>query len=1079
MSKENAKKSSSLTLLENEKLLQRIDSPNFTLYNCIELLCRCSNNIGIHYYLCQRLLTFPHAELQFYIPQLVQILLTIETESMALEDLIMKLKNENPHFALLTFWQLQALLTDLSTDPASYGFQVARRVLNNLQASLFNTTITEDDVKPTKMHENIAPALVSVSMMMSSIAIPQLSEMTKPLVESQGKRQKSYVFKVARNAIKDFTRNITLKNTGRNRSSSSEHSTRTRTKNKTQTENTFIRPSSSVDIVDSTMTKEDMAFKKHKDTEEHSLDFDMIDDVGSQVFEDRISSSIKMPKRKSKMLDNSFVHRTYDERSITDITKSVQHNPNFDALTSHEEINESPLQNYDQFTNSMPDLHRPTRTSTSFSQRRPITRTNTQPTRHNGSNSMRPSINGRSPSLLDISKISTTKKIKLLKSNYFRCETQFAIALESISQRLAQVPTEARLSSLRAELSLMNRDLPAEVDIPTLLPPNKKGKLHKLVVITANEAQVLNSAEKVPYLLFIEYLRDEFDFDPTTDENENFLKHGANKGNLLFDLNYLSNKNSSKDDLITLVPTFNESNGRTGSNLSYVVSDLDNDNDDTSILRTPSDVSLAESISSTNNNNNNNNTNYDNNNNNNNNGNNTFSMNASKEMDLGDMSMIRVKNQTDAEAFRTSVVLKSAAKVPIIPRDSQDRNPALKFSNNFDALITNKRSTSKEFHTQTDELADQMRISALMLNQLENSPQEYSATTNQIRDEIIASMKEVQDKFGYNDLEAIHGAAGERKLKNDLLTGGIDTSYLGEDWNTKKERIRKTSEYGHLENWDLCSVIAKSGDDLRQEAFACQMIQAMAQIWAKEKVNVWVKKMKILITSATTGLVETITNAVSVHSIKKSLTKKMVSDGELDEKTGIATLKDHYVRAFGDPNGFKFKRAQDNFASSLAAYSVICYLLQVKDRHNGNIMIDNEGHVVHIDFGFMLSNSPGSVGFEAAPFKLTYEYVELLGGVEGAPYKKFVNSTKAAYRALRKYSDQIVSMCEIMQKDNMQPCFQAGEQTSVQLEQRFYLHIPDEEIDDFAENFLIGKSLGSIYTRGYDQFQLLTQGIYS
>ena len=138
-------------------------------------------------------------------------------------------------------------------------------------------------------------------------------------------------------------------------------------------------------------------------------------------------------------------------------------------------------------------------------------------------------------------------------------------------------------------------------------------------------------------------------------------------------------------------------------------------------------------------------------------------------------------------------------------------------------------------------------------------------------------------------------------------------------------------------------------------------------------------------------------------------------------------------QTYGDPSAAKFVRAQRNFAKSLAGmslagaqtqflprvigYSLVTYFLQIKDRHNRNILLDRDGHLIHIDFGFMLSNSPGNIGFEAAPFKLPLEYIEVLGGIESAAFREFKKLFKEGFEAARKHCDRIVS------KYNQWPCF--------------------------------------------------------
>ncbi|KAG1715702.1 hypothetical protein ID866_1465 [Astraeus odoratus] len=339
-----------------------------------------------------------------------------------------------------------------------------------------------------------------------------------------------------------------------------------------------------------------------------------------------------------------------------------------------------------------------------------------------------------------------------------------------------------------------------------------------------------------------------------------------------------------------------------------------------------------------------------------------------------------------------------------------------------------------------------------------------------LEEERMARMREGETGLAESSVGGLKTVEDEGIIKRELNKADPSAVVFSESWDAKKSRIRYASPYGHLANWDCVSVIVKTGGDLRQEQVAVQLIREFERIWQEEKCQCWVRYFRILITGASSGLVETITDAVSIHSIKKAEYARRLAEGRF----GYVTLLDHFRSTYGDPSTAKFVRAQRNFAKSLAGYSIVTYLLQIKDRHNGNILLDREGHLIHIDFGFMLSNSPGNIGFEAAPFKLPPEYVEVLGGVDSEPFLEFKRLFREGFEAARKHCNRII---KLMQKDSALPCFAAfGEQTAAQLRDRFQPALTHSLVREHIDR-LIDSSLGSNWTRLYDSFQYYSQSI--
>ena len=307
------------------------------------------------------------------------------------------------------------------------------------------------------------------------------------------------------------------------------------------------------------------------------------------------------------------------------------------------------------------------------------------------------------------------------------------------------------------------------------------------------------------------------------------------------------------------------------------------------------------------------------------------------------------------------------------------------------------------------------------------------------------------------------GKQEEEKVE-DFLEGMLDP--FGKDWSELEQEFKMNSIYYNFDTYKLRPMIFKSNDDLRQELLAIQLLKRLLKIFQEANLSLYLKPYEIIITSWSSGYIECIPNSASIDSLKKSFPK--------DQNWTVANF---FERRFI----YTYEECQKNFVESLAGYSFFWYLFNVKDRHNGNILLDNKGHLVHIDFGFMFSNSPGGINFESAPFKLTQDYIDIMGGVNSQMFEYFKSLLNKAFYEVRKHLDDIISMIEIMFKESLFPWFKGGPTIFEEIRKRCSprFNIGDNLHNEFQElvDRIISQSLLNWRTNQYDVFQKWTNNI--
>lgn len=168
--------------------------------------------------------------------------------------------------------------------------------------------------------------------------------------------------------------------------------------------------------------------------------------------------------------------------------------------------------------------------------------------------------------------------------------------------------------------------------------------------------------------------------------------------------------------------------------------------------------------------------------------------------------------------------------------------------------------------------------------------------------------------------------------------------------------------------------------------------------------------------------------------------------------------------------GVCLEDARENFLRSSAGYCVATYVLGIGDRHNDNIMMKKDGHLVHIDFGYILGKNPvipTPFGFtieryNSEVFAFLPDFGYIIGGEDfqsSANFARFQELCCECYLVVRQHAHLFINLFSLLL-----PAGLYQEEELAVMRQRLNL----EEEDEVAATIfraLIVDSLGSLSTK--------------
>ena len=262
-----------------------------------------------------------------------------------------------------------------------------------------------------------------------------------------------------------------------------------------------------------------------------------------------------------------------------------------------------------------------------------------------------------------------------------------------------------------------------------------------------------------------------------------------------------------------------------------------------------------------------------------------------------------------------------------------------------------------------------------------------------------AQKKKLTEMIDKDRKNYMHNFSHHVPIEPNIEVKGIfsdDCTVFSSSTRPIKYTFRMTKEskkFNRFGNENYYEFIFKIGDDLRQDQLVLQMINFMNSLLIKKYIDCEFTPYKALATSKDDGFLEFVPNAITYFDIKKKYQELKL-----------------YFKSIID-NDEQYKEKLEKFINSLAGYCAVNYILGVGDRHDHNVMFRKDGHIFHIDFGYILGNEPY---LSFIPFKVSKDMVDYMGGKDSENYKRFTQKCVNAYLELRESARSIINMFYLM-----------------------------------------------------------------